>query len=205
MIKKVTLWDGAVKVGEAIFANGDNAISSAIANFIVPAGGAKVLTVKGVISGISYAGPLTKSGDLLKVDYDGDNPAYYKAITGTYGVGATSGQTIDPVGGDTNSTGVRIMKAYPSVAEIALLNHTLRAQDNLPLYRFRVTANNGDISLAKFTFKLSSNPKVDISKFGLYAFTDSGYSFPDADFSGSNNPGGLLSSGNKVYSIPVAQ
>ena len=76
--QKVTLWDGAVKVGEAIFANGDNAISSAIANFVVPAGGAKVLTVKGVISGISYAGPLTKSGDMLKVDYDGDNQLIIK-------------------------------------------------------------------------------------------------------------------------------
>ena len=190
----VTLWDGATQVGTALFTSGDNT-AAMITTFVVPKDGSKVLTVKGVIAGISVSGPLTKSGDLLKVDYDGDNTK-----SGTYGVGQSSGQTITPSGSDTNSTGVRIMKAYPQVEKVSLPNHTLQSQVGLPLYRFKVTAKNGDISLHKFTFSVSSSTAKDsnatTTRFSLHAFTDSSFSSPDGNFLIESNVGGLINAGN---------
>ena len=69
---------------------------------------------------------------------------------------AIFGPTNDPVGGDTNSTGSDY-ESVSSVAEIPLLNHTLRAK-TIDLYIvLRLPANNGDISNSLHL--VSSNPK----------------------------------------------
>ena len=170
--------------------------------FTVPKDGAKVMTIKGTIAGISASGPMTRSGEFPKVDYDGGG-----GLTATYGTGASSGQTISPTSAATASTGVRISKAYPEFEKLALADSTLKAQDGLPMYRFKVTAKQGDVSIAKFTFSVSSSTaagsNATTSKFSLYVFTDSGFSSPDGDYSGTNNSGGLLNSGN-CYSGRVA-
>ena len=59
---------------------------------------------------------MTRSGDLLKVDYDGAN----EGLNGNYGVGASSGSTRTPASATTASNGVRVMEAYPVLARIAL-------------------------------------------------------------------------------------
>ena len=114
--RKVTLWDGSTQIGEATFPTGDNAISSAISNFVIPRGSSKSMIIKGNIADISPAGPLTQSGDLLKVDYDGNNNGRF----GNYGVGRISGATISPSSPDTQSAGVLITTtSIPSITVLS--------------------------------------------------------------------------------------
>ncbi len=195
--QKVTIHttDGT-QVGEATFASGDNATSSAI-SVNVPKDGSKVLVVKGTLAAISASGPATRSGDLVVVDYDGDN----EGLNGNYGTGVSSGATVTPAANDTASSGARVMKAYPTLEQVALSSseRTLTNGDAKTLYKFKVTANNGDVALYKMSFSVSSSTaagsNATTTKFGLYAFTDSGMSSPDANFNGTNNPGGLVNAG----------
>lgn len=178
--RQVTLWttDGT-QIGTAVFPTGDNATSSAITNFTVPKDGSKVVIVKGDIATISNSGPLTASGDLLVVDYDGDN----NGLNGNYGVGASSGSTVTPSSADTASAGVRIMKAYPVFAKVAVPSNTLTSGADKVLYRFKVTAVGGDVALYKVTINTgSSTVSATTSSHTLYAYTDSGFSTADTTF-----------------------
>ncbi len=192
--QEVTLWDGTTQVGTASFSSGDRATGT-VTGFVVPKDGAKVLTVKGKIAGISVSDAMNRSGEFPKVNYDGGG-----SLTSNYGIGVSSGQTVSPTSGATDSTGVRVVKAYPEFERLSLSDTTLKAQDGLPLARFKVTAKQGDISLGKFTFSVSSSTaagsNATTSKFSLYVFTDSSFSSPDGDYSGTNNAGGLLNAGN---------
>ncbi len=195
----VTLWDGATQVGDATFSSSDYATSSAITNFVVPKDGAKILTIKGTIAGISNSGPLTRSGDLLVVDYDGDNEG--SANGGNYGVGQSSGSNVTPATTDTASNGVRIMKAYPTFSKLSMKSGetTLVAGDAKALYRFSVTANNGDLAIYKTSFSVSSstaNSSATTSKFSLYVYKDANDSQLDPNFSSGGNASGLVNSGN---------
>lgn len=205
--QRVTLHklDGT-QIAEAIISNGGGttrfATSSTITNFRIPKDSANILVVKGVVSGISNSGPLTASGDLLAVDYDGGN----RGLNGNYGVGVSSGATISSGStADTAANGQRIMRAYPSFEKVDLSSsdRTLTAGDGKTLYKFKVTANNGDVGIAKFTFSVSSSTVVasggnnaTTTKFSLYAFTDSAFSSADPSFNGTNNPGGLVNAGS---------
>ncbi|MBI5742211.1 MAG: peptidoglycan-binding protein [Candidatus Niyogibacteria bacterium] len=178
--RKVTLWDGSTQVGEATFPTGDTATSSAISNFTVPRDSYKVLTVKGDIAAISNSGPLTASGDLLVVDYDGAN----NGLNGNYGTGVSSGSTRNGSGSTTSSSGVRIMKAYPTVAKLSIASNLLQTGSDRSLYRFSVTANGGDIALYKLRFTVSSSSvTATTSAYSLYAYTDSSFSTADTTFS----------------------
>ncbi len=215
--RKVTLWDGATQVGEATFslfqgissgvATSSNffATSSTLTNFKIPRDGAKILTIKSDIAAITTSGPLTQSGVLLAVDYDGSNTG----LNGTYGVGASSGTTLSPSGGDsdskdrgvqdTASSGVRVMKAYPELSYVALstAERTLAAGTTAgkTLYKFSVKAVGGDVALYKVTFQVSSSTQTGASGttslFSLYAYTDSAFSGADTTFSSD----GLLNDG----------
>ena len=196
----VTLWDGTAQIGTATFPGSEGAkvtnraTSSALTGFIVPKDSSKILTIKGTIAGITSSGPMTRSAEFPKVDYDGGG-----GLTATYGTGVSSGSTVSPTSAASASTGVRIMKAYPSISKIDLTSseRVLVSGVSVPLYKFKVTANNGDLSLGKFSFTVSSSTvSATTSRFSLFAFTDSGFSSADGNFSGSNNPGGLLNAGN---------
>ncbi|MDD5430702.1 MAG: peptidoglycan-binding domain-containing protein, partial [Candidatus Pacebacteria bacterium] len=183
-----------VQIGTAVFSSGDTATSSQIADgaFTVAKDGYKVLVIKGTIAGISASGPLTASGDLIKVDYDGDNVG----TDGNYGVGSSSGSNISGTATDTASSGARIMKSYPTFANIALstAEKVLVEGDAKTLYKFSVTANNGDIALYKLAFSVSSSSvKATTSKFALYAFTDSAMTTGDSTAAGV---GGLVNFGS---------
>ncbi len=202
--QQVTLWTTTgTQVGTATFSSGDYATSTLNdSSFIIPKDGARVLVVKGQIAGISNSGPLTASGDLVRADYDGDN----EGLGGNYGIGVSSGTTITPAVNDTGSNGVRIMKNYPSFTFIPLTSPTettLTFGDGKPVYKFKVMANGdtstggNEIALYKFTFAVSSSTQsATTSKFSLYAFTDAGFSTPDSNFNGTNNPGGLVNAGS---------
>ncbi len=125
-------------------------------------------------------------------------------LNGNYGTGVASGSTIPSATtatSDTASNGVRVMKAYPTLTKIDLSSseRTLVGGDAKTLYKFQVTANNGDVALYKMSFSVSSSTaagsNATTSKFGLYAFTDSGFSTADSNFNGANNPGGLVNAG----------
>ncbi len=160
--------------------------------FRIPAGSYKTMLVKGDISAINYtSGPLQASGDLLQVGYLANNGG----TSGNYGKGVYSGTNInDGTATAVNTTGVRIMKAYPTFAKDSIPSNTLITTTGFKAYRFRVTANNGDVYLGRFTFQVSSSTGGAIAtartgKYGLFAFTDSGYSLIDSSFTNATTTG----------------
>lgn len=199
--RMVTLYDSAnpsVAIGTAQFgaagsATARNATSTTITGFTIPSGNSRYMLVKGDISAINNnSGPLTASGDLLRLSYDGNANG---VNNGNYGVGANSGANISPTSADITSTGVRIMKSYPTITKVDLSSSekVLIAGSARTLYKFSVKANNGDVYLYKLTFKLgSSTESATTTVYETYAYTDSGYSSVDSTFSTS----GLLNAGS---------
>jgi len=197
---KVTLWDATtgLQIGEATFPAADNATSSAILSntFRIAKDGSRVLILKGTVAGISTAGPITTSGEWLKVDVDGANAG----LNGTYGTGVASGSTVSDATPtdteDTASNGVRIMKAYPQLAYIALstaertLPHSLISVGQV-MYKWSVKAVGGDIGLYKFNVLVSSSTMATTSNWSVYIYTDSGFSTLDTNF----NSTGILNYG----------
>ncbi|KKT29660.1 MAG: hypothetical protein UW15_C0008G0026 [Parcubacteria group bacterium GW2011_GWC1_44_10] len=185
--RQVTLWEGSTQVGTAVFPTSYGATSSAIAigSFRIPRNGAKVLTIKGDIAGVSVDGPMVRSGDLLKVNYDGANAG----LNGNYGTGASSGNTINGATTVTASQGVRIMKAYPSFAYYTVPTTSLNNAANQKIYRFSVTANNGDVALFKFSFTVGSSTLSDsaakLHSYKLYVYTDLLFTTIDSNFTSS--------------------
>jgi len=198
---QITLWDGGTQVGSATFANdGDYATSTIMTSgqFRVTKGGSKTMIVKGTIAGISSTvGPLTASGDLLIVSYDGhDNNSTSAVSGGNYGTGVSGGTSINTsTTSDVSPQGVRIFKAYPTFVKLSVPSTQLQISSDYGLYRFSVTANNDDIAIGKFTFSLSSSTvSATTSAYGLYAYTDSSFSSPDTSFSSD----GIINN-NKEY------
>ena len=202
---KLTLWDGTTQVGEATFVSGgDRATSTLTGQFRVMANAAKTMTIKGVVSTInSNAGPLNKSGDLLRVTWDGnDVNSTTPANGGTYGKGVAGGTNISPTSpSDITPTGVRVMKSYPSFSKIDLSSseRVLSTGADRVLYKFSVKANGGDVGIYKFTLEHSSSTglttaNASTTKYSLYTYTDSGYSAVDSSYSAT----GLLNA-NQCY------
>lgn len=152
--------------------------------FRIPAGDYKTMLVKGDIAAINHtSGPLTKSGDLFQVAYDGGSNG---VANGNYGTGVSSSGTINgPAISDIESTGVRIFRSYPTFERIPLTTteKILATGSTAPLYKFKVTANGGDVYLYKMTFVIgSSTLTATTTNFSVYAFTDSGFSLADTTF-----------------------
>ena len=168
---RVTLWDGATKVGEAQF-QGTNtrATSTLSASFLVPKDSDKLLTIKGDLAALAENEPATR-GHLVSVNYDGEQ------VTTTRGSGQSSGSTINPsAGADTAGVGVRLVKTYPTLERLSVSSNTL-ANGEMVLYRFKVTADAADdLGLARVTFRVSSTTVATTSLFKLYAYSDSGFS-----------------------------
>lgn len=167
---KATLWDGATKVGEAVWA-GANAqfATSTLTGFIVPKDDDKLLTIKMDLAGITTVAT-SSAGRLLAIHYDG--------FSSTTGVGLNSGvklgsASVASFAGDA----MQIQKSIPTLEKVAVPSSSLPA-NNAVLYRFKVTADAaGPIGLYKFTFAVSSStPTATSSNFRLYAYTDSAFS-----------------------------
>jgi len=202
----LTIYDEAspTPIATAQFnANGDYATTSTITGFRVTAGSYRNMIVKGDIAAITQTGPLTYSGDFLKVDYDGNALGL---SGGNYGTGVNSGTTITPSSADTSVGGVRIMKSYPVFTKYAPSSTAnLANNSDYTLYQFSVQAVGGDVHLGKLTFNLASTTisgnnngagtHATTSVYSLYAYTDSGFNNADTNAAGNGTAAGMINGG----------
>lgn len=181
---KVSIYDGAVKVGEATFVGSQTTgTSTLMSSVLLPKDTDKTLTVKAQLASIGTSQAVTFSGHLLAIDVDTNS-------TNTQGTGVDSGNTIN-VTGSSAVAGVRILKSYPTLA-LDTLSST--GVNDGRLMRFKVTADAaGPISLTEFNF-LFATTSVTLSNVSVYGFTDSGYSQP---ISGVQT-GGLWAAANSM-------
>lgn len=168
---KATLWDGATKLGEAVWAGSGSqfATSTLIGSFIIPKDGSKSMDVKVDLGSINTVSTTT-AGRLLQIGYDGTGSSS--------GTGQSSGQTLGSgTAGNILGNAVKIMKSVPTFAKIAVPTTSV-PQTNGILYRFSVTADAaGSVSLYKFTFSVSSSSvNATTSDFRIYGFSDSSFS-----------------------------
>lgn len=176
-VVKVTFWDGATSVGEAVFKSNDfYATTTLTSSFIIPKDGLKVLsTTVDLISKDSIGKAATVGGDsghLITLNYT-------NAASSTQMIGQASGQTLWLSGVDavpTSARGIRLVKSHPTLARLAVPTNTITNGD-MDLYRFSVTAPaDGDIGLFKFTFRIATGTTATSSSFRVFAYTDSGFS-----------------------------
>lgn len=168
---KVSLWDGATKVGEAVFAGSATLATSTLSSdFIIPKDGDKLLTAKVDLANVGTAQAGT-AGRLLAIDFNGT------ATTSTRAIGQSSGSAFNvTTATDVNGDGIRLAKSYPTLAKLAVPTNTL-ANGTMTLYRFSVTAPSaGDVGLYKFTFDVSSTTVATTSNFYVYGYSDSAFS-----------------------------
>lgn len=163
---QVTLWDATTntQIGTAVFPSGTNATSSAIASgaFRIPSNGSRILIIKGDLAGISVSGPATVSGTTIKVDYDGSNVT---GTNGTYGVGVSSGQNVQPSSATTAVKGVKVYKSFPTFTystaggtaiagnqELLTLTVSADSKGDVVLNRLTFTFNQTNVGLSSPTF-----------------------------------------------------
>lgn len=175
---KVSLWDGATKIGEAVWAGtAQFATSTLSAPFVVPKDGDKILTVKADVGTISVTASTT-AGRILSINYDTNSSSTGTGVSSGARLGQASGPSVQ-------GNGMQIMKSIPTIEKIAVPSTTL-PQTAAVMYRFKVTADAaGPIALYKFTFLVSSSTvSATSSNFNVYGYTDSGFSVKAYD----NNP-----------------
>ncbi|MDP3661416.1 MAG: peptidoglycan-binding domain-containing protein, partial [bacterium] len=159
---KITLWDGANKVGEATFVTGAyyNTASTTVSTcagcseLIVPKDDYKDVTVKVDLDAQGTSQPGTP-GAFLSVDYEQSRGSF----GGVQGTGSQSGTKTLGSSADTASSGFRVLKTVPTVKQIALPTGTsLSGASDKPIYRFSVAASPGGngIGINKFTFRFST-------------------------------------------------
>lgn len=158
----VTLWDGLTQVGYAQFTTSDFALSTLTSPVVIPKGGVKTITIKGVLSAHSFVSGTP--GALISVDYDGDK----NGQDGNYGVGKHSGVVVNGSSSDTSNAGVRI---FSNVPRIEVISNGGVFQNNVDTYKF-VVFNDGDknMALGKVTFNATSTGG---SAHGFTLFADS--------------------------------
>ncbi|MFA5877715.1 MAG: peptidoglycan-binding protein [Candidatus Paceibacterota bacterium] len=161
---KATIWNGATKVGEAYF-SGSNATATSTLTSVVslPKNTDVTLTIKADLNNVGTGEAVAFSGHLLAVDY-----------LNAEGTGASSGSTIFP-SGSSASSGVRIMKSFPTIALDSTINGTTGLADGR-LMRFKVTADaKGPIGITQFAINLATTTAT-VNNITIYGFTDSAYS-----------------------------
>lgn len=176
-VSKVTLWDGATKVGEAVFVGRSYYASTTLsADFTVPKDGSKLLTAKVdfAAQGVSQAGV---PGTLVQVDVPAGTQGAQLAT------GLASGQRIyvDALTTATASAGVRAFKSYPTFELIPFSGTSQLTAGRRDLLKFKVTASpEGDVGVAKVSYRIattSATAQLDmIANTNVYAFTDSAFS-----------------------------
>ncbi len=150
----VTLWANGVQIGTAQFgvgSSGDNATSTPLNS------GAGLLIAKGTVTTIQVRGDLSSQdasngtpGAFLVVNYDGDN----NGLNGNYATGKDSGSTISGTSGDISTTGLRIFRTVPTVADVTTSTVLAAGSD---LYAIQITAGSGrDLGLRALTFNVAT-------------------------------------------------
>ncbi len=182
---KVSIFDGATKVGEAFFPGSATTATSTLSTPVTLTRATdKTLTVQLDLADVGTSQAVTFSGHLVAVNY-----------LNAELVGLSSGSTFrigSPVaagnGGTTAVAGVRVMKSMPVFSLDTL--PTTGVQDGR-LMRFKVTADaKGPIGITNFGLNVATSSGVGISNLTIYGFTDSSYSLP---ISGISSNGDLQS------------
>lgn len=180
-VTKVTLWDGATKVGETVFVGRSYYASTTLFDlpgFVVPKDGSKLLTAKVDVAaqGTSQAGI---PGALVQVDVPGGTQG------GSLATGQASGQRIrvDSLTTATASAGVRALKSYPTLDLIPFSGTGQLTAGRRDLLKFKVTATpEGDVGIAKFTVRIATTSatfqQTMIDNVNIYVFTDSTFATP---------------------------
>jgi len=195
-VVKVSLWDGATKVGEATFTGSSDYATSTDMTVVVPKDSDKDITVKVDLANIGTS-EIGTQGALIAVDVDTNG-------TNTQGVGS-GGTTINATG-STSFSGVRMFKSYPTITKQSIPSSTLIAGD-MDLYRFSVGASAGGngIGLHQLTVNVATSTgsavsgTTTVTSLKVYAYTDSGYSTPVSGFTNGQvvaTISGLVSSGD---------
>lgn len=145
------------------------ATSTLTADFIVPKNGGVNMYAYADLANIGTGAATSTSGILLTIDRDGDD------TTGTQGVGAASGTTINATGSTTAVAGVRVMNTVPTFAKLSIPSSVLANGSEKKLMRFSVTADaTGDLEIAKFTLGTATTG-MTITNLNIHAFEDSGF------------------------------
>ncbi len=218
-LTKVTLWDGATKVGEVLFTN--DYATATLSNFVILKNAQKLLTVKADIAPVDVTLSQAVSGHLINVDWDGgwgdapDDDAA-EGEQGFKGTGQSSGQTVyngsddDVVDTDTASNGGRIVKAIPTLTKLSTSGKFTNTSDQV-LYRMKIEAPAGTngVGLYKFSFNISTTTtavldyggtasEVDdavfkVTNYRMYCYSDAGFSLASCGSStGQLNQFGLV-------------
>jgi hypothetical protein len=170
---KVTVWDGATKVGEAFFSGSATTATSTFTTPVVLTKNVdKVLTIKTDLANVGTGEAVTFSGHLVAVDY----------LNGE-GVGASSGTTIYTTGSSA-SNGVRVFKSIPTISLDTLSSTGL---GDGRLMRFKVTADAaGPVGITNFAINLATTT-ASLTNVTIYGYEDSGYSTPVSGVSTSGD------------------
>src|SRR3989344_32508 len=172
-ITQLTLWDGGSLVATAVITGSKLiAISTAFSNFTIPRDSSRLLTIKGDLAAIGVGQP-GRAGDLVRVNITSD----------TYGIGDSSGSSIQLGSSGEQSAGVRVFRTVPTVARITPPSSALIAQTGVTLYQFSIKADAAnDLSIYQVTPVIgvsspsSANGSVSVSNLKIYAYTDSSFS-----------------------------
>lgn len=197
-ITKVTLWEGATKVGETVFVGRNYTASTTLGSctgcgeFLVSKDGSKLLTAKVDLAaqGTSQSGT---PGSFINVNWP------TTPLSATIGTGQASGQRIEVTAGSTTDTsGTRVYRSYPTFELVPLTSGAKLITGRQDLFRFKVTAApEGDVGLAKFTFRISTSSATNqldmIDNVNLYVYSDSGFQTPATAEVGRND-GSILQS-----------
>ncbi len=165
--QKVTLWDGATKIGEAQFGlgtNSDYGTSTLTTTVTIPKGESKTVVIKGSLAAQDAVNGTP--GAFLAVTYDGNN----NGINGNYATGADSGATISGSSSDVTTNGARVYRTAPTVADVTTTYNSSRTLSaGSDLYAIRVTAGSGrDMGIHSLSFVVSSVGAGSISGWQLF-------------------------------------
>jgi len=190
----VSIWDGAVQVGTAVFTGSSSYATSTFASPVsLPKDADKTLTIKVDTSMVGTSQPGTQ-GSLIRVDFNGSDS------TGTQGTGVGSGSTINATG-STAVAGLRLFKSYPVLA-LDTLASTGIADGRL--MRFKVTANsNGSVGVSQFKFTLSTT-SATVTNIQLFGYTDASYSSPVSGQGTSGQIGSTVSTATNGTAFAIA-
>ena len=148
--ERVSIWNGATKIGEAQFggATAGEAVAALSTPVTITRGDSVTLSIRGDLA--THNAIEGTPGTLLAVGYNGDE----NGLDGNYGTGAASGITIDGTSGDVTSNGVRIFRTMPQVEDVTPENVMLMAGTDL--YKVKITASNGrDVGIYSLAFNVS--------------------------------------------------
>lgn len=188
-LNKVTVYDGATKVGEGFFVGNSTTASITLSSSVlIPKDTDKVLTIKGDLSLVGTGEAVTVSGHLVQVDF----------LNGQ-GVGSAAGAIVNATG-STAVAGVRVVKSFPTVTDVSSTLSPGGLADGR-LMRFKISADpHGPVGLTQLFVVVSPNGLASgggISNVNIYGYEDAGFSTP---ISGVSPSGALRSTDTSCLS-----